>query len=216
MTSWLDARTTFKASVLAILFCVSLLLAKADAQTSQDNTQLKEVQIAAGAFSLADPIPDWVEPVAIPEASQAHPVVLRLADNQYLVDGAPVIYVRRAVMVNDAASLRSEGQSSIPFLPQHQTLHFHLAGLFRKGESLDRTASSTVRFLQRETGLEQGIYRGEVTASILLRDLRVGDTLEFAYSLHGQNPVFGGKFVETASWDQAAATTLRRMALNYR
>jgi len=216
MTSWLDARTTFKASVLAILFCVSLLLAKADAQTSQDNTQLKEVQIAAGAFSLADPIPDWVEPVAIPEASQAHPVVLRLADNQYLVDGAPVIYVRRALMVNDAASLSSAGQISIPFVPQYHTLKLHVVRLFRKGESLDRTASSTVRFLQRETGLEQGIYSGEVTASILVSDLRVGDTLEFAYSLHGQNPVFGGKFVETASWDQAAPTTLRRIALNYR
>jgi lipoprotein NlpI len=216
MTSWLDALTTFKAPVLAALLCVCLLLAKADAQTPQDNTQLKEVQIAAGAFSLADPIPDWVEPVAIPEPSQAHPVVLRLADNQYLVDGAPVIYVRRALMVNDAAFLSSAGQISIPFVPQYHALKLHVVRLFRKGESLDRTASSTVRFLQRETGLEQGIYSGEVTASVLVSDLRVGDTLEFAYSLHGQNPVFGGKFVETASWDQSSPTTLRRIALNYR
>src|SRR5215475_12868634 len=215
MTSWLDTLTMLKALLLAVLLCVCLLLAGADAQTPQDNTQLKEVQIAAGAFSLPDPIPDWVEPVAIPEANQAHPVVLRLADNQYLINDAPVIYVRRALMVNDAASLSSAGQISIPFVPQYHTLKLHVVRLFRKGESLDRTASSTVRFLQRETGLEQGIYSGEVTASVLVNDLRVGDTLEYAYSLHGQNPVFGGKFVETASWDQFAPTALRRIILKH-
>src|SRR5499426_1603622 len=216
MTSWLDTLTMLKALLLAVLLCICLLLARADAQPPQDNTQLKEVQIAAGAFSLADPIPDWVEPVAIPEANQAHPVVLRLADNQYLVDGAPVIYVRRALMVNDAASLSSAGQISIPFVPQYHTLKLHVVRLFRKGESLDRTASSTVRFLQRETGLEQGIYSGEVTASVLVSDLRVGDTLEYEYSMQGQNPVFGGKFVQSASWDQASPTALRRVVLNHR
>ena len=216
MTSWLDALTTLKAPVLAVVLCVCLLLARAEAQPPQDNAQLKEVQIAAGAFSLADPIPSWVEPVAIPEANQTHPVVLRLADNQYLIDDAPVIYVRRALMVNDAASLSGAGQISIPFVPQYHKLQLHAVRIFRKGESLDRTASSTVRFLQRETGLEQGVYSGEVTASVLVSDLRVGDTLEFAYSLHGQNPVFGGKFVETASWDQTFPTALRRIVLNHR
>jgi lipoprotein NlpI len=193
-----------------------LLLSSAEAQAPQDNNQLKEVQVVAGAFSLGDPIPAWVEPVAIPDVSQVHPIVLRLADNQYLIDDAPVIYVRRALMVNDAASLSSAGQISIPFVPQYHHLKLHAVRLFRKGESLDRTASSTVRFLQRETALEQGLYSGEVTASVLVSDLRVGDTLEFAYSLHGQNPVFGDKFIETASWDQTFPTTLRRIVLNHR
>src|SRR5262245_10151268 len=192
MTSWLDTLRALKAPGIAIALCVWLLLGRAAAQTGPDNNQLKEVQIAAGAFSLADPIPTWVEPVAIPEASQAYPIVLRLADTQYLIDGTPIVYVRRALMVNDAASLTAAGQIAIPFVPQYHKLQLPAVRLLRKNESLDRTASSTVRFLQRETGLEQGVYSGEVTASILVSDLRVGDTLEFAYSLHGQNPVFGG------------------------
>src|SRR5262245_7054521 len=216
MTSWLDTLAMLKAPGLAVALCLCLLPAGAEAQPAQDNSQLKEVQIAAGAFSLGDPVPAWVEPVAIPEAGQAYPVVFRLADNQYLIDGAPVIYVRRALMVNDAASLSSAGQISIPFVPQYHRLKLHAVRLFRKGESLDRTASSTVRFLQRETALEQGLYSGEVTASVLVSDLRVGDTLEFAYSLHGQNPVFGDKFIETASWDQTYPTVLRRIVLNHR
>ncbi|HET6926511.1 MAG TPA: DUF3857 domain-containing protein [Hyphomicrobiaceae bacterium] len=216
MTSRLDTLTTLKAHSLALALCVCLLLTRADAQPAPDNSQLKEVQVAAGAFSLGDPTPAWVEPVAMPDVSQAHPVVLRLADNQYLIDDAPVIYVRRALLVNDAASLSSAGQISIPFVPQYHKLKLHAVRLFRKGESLDRTASSTVRFLQRETALEQGLYSGEVTASVLVSDLRVGDTLEFAYSLHGQNPVFGDKFIETASWDQTFPTGLRRIVLNHR
>src|SRR5262245_5866288 len=207
---------TLKAAVLSFVLCGCVLLTRADAQNVQENAQLKEVQIAAWAFSLSDPIPAWVELVAIPEASQVHPVVLRLADTQYFIDGAPVVYVRRALMVNDAASLSSAGQISIPFVPQYNKLKLHAVRVLRNGESLDRTASSTVRFLQRETGLEQGVYSGEVTASILVSALRVGDTLEFAYSLHGQNPVFGGKFIETASWDQISPTALRRIVLNHR
>jgi lipoprotein NlpI len=214
MTSGLDAFATLR--VLALVLCGCLLQSGAGAQAPQENVQLKEVQIAAGAFSLAERSPAWVEPVAIPEASQAHPIVLRLADTQYLIDGTPIVYVRRALMVNDAAALTAAGQIAIPFVPQYHKLQLHAVRLLRKTESLDRTASSTIRFLQRETGLEQGVYSGEVTASILVSDLRVGDTLEFAYSLHGQNPVFGGKFVETASWDQTFPTTLRRIIFTHR
>jgi len=213
MTSWLG---TLKAAVLSVVLCICFMPVGAEAQNSQENAQLKEVRIAAGAFSMSDPVPAWVELVAIPEASQTYPVVLRLADTQYYIDGVPVVYVRRAVLVNDAASLSSAGQISIPFVPEYNKLKLHTVRVHRNGESLDRTASSNVRFLQRETGLEQGVYSGEVTASILISDLRVGDTLEFAYSLHGQNPVFGGKFIETASWDQASPTALRRIVLNHR
>ena len=211
MASWL---TMVKSAVLAVMLCC-LLPSWADAQNPDDNVQLKEVQIAAGAFSLADHIPAWVDPVAIPETKQSQAIVLRLADTQYLIDGTPVVYVRRALLINDAASLSSAGQIAIPFVPQYHKLQLHAVRVLRNGESLDRTKSSTVRFLQRETGLEQGVYSGEVTASVLVNDLRVGDTLEFAYSLHGDNPVFGGKFAETASWDQAFPTALRRIVLNH-
>src|SRR5215813_13446968 len=203
-------------TALAIVLCTCVEPNRVEAQNLQDNNQLKEVQIAVGAFSLAEPVPAWVEQIAIPEAGLAHSVVIRLADTQYLIDGTPVVYVRRALMVNDAASLSSAGQILIPFVPQYHKLKLHTVRVLRKGESLDRTAASTVRFLQRETALEQGVYNGEVTASVLVNDLRVGDTLEYAYSLHGQNPVFGGKFVETASWDQISPTALRRIVLNHR
>jgi lipoprotein NlpI/transglutaminase-like putative cysteine protease len=212
MTSW---RAVIKRAVLAVMLCGCLAPGRADAQKTGEDVQLKEVQIATGAFSLGDQTPAWVAPVAIPETKQTQSIVLRLADTQYLIGGTPVVYVHRALMINDTASLSGAGQISIPFVPQYHKLKLHAVRVIRNGESLDRTTSSTVRFLQRETGLEHGVYSGEVTASVLVNDLRVGDTLEFAYSLHGDNPVFAGKFAETASWDQAFPTALRRIVLNH-
>ncbi len=205
-------RLAARAALWSVL-CIFAGLANAHGQSASAN--LKEVQLAEGAFTLGDPIPSWVEPVAIPQTGDLKPIVIRLADSQWLVDDTPVAHVHRAIMINDAASLSSAGQISIQFVPQYQRLQFHTIHVLRAEKSENRTASSTIRFLQRETGLERGVYSGVVTVSILVNDLRVGDTVEFSYSLRGQNPVFGGKFVDTALWDQGFPTLLRRVALNY-
>src|SRR6185295_17749112 len=114
--------------------------------------------------------------------------------------------VHRAMTVNDTASLTSAGQLPIKFVPQYQKLQLHAIRVLRGDAILDRTASSSIRFQQRDTGVEQGVYSDEVTVSVLINDLRVGDTLEYAYSLHGTNPVFAGRFAEAAGWDQASPT----------
>ena len=54
-----------------------------------------------------------------------------------------------------------------------------------------------------------------MTASILIDDLRVGDTLDVEYSTFGENPVFGGKFIGVAGWDQIYPTLRRRIVLNH-
>ncbi len=59
------------------------------------------------------------------------------------------------------------------------------------------------------------MYSGRVTASILIEDLRVGDTLDISYSTYGQNPVFSGKYFSSTGWDQSAPTLLRRVIVNH-
>src|SRR5262245_34718504 len=99
----------FLRGALVAALDVGLGSAAGQAQGPAGNIPLKEVQIAADAFSLGDPVPAWVEPVAIPEPGQAQPLMMRLADTQYMVDRTPVVFVRRALMINDAASLTSAG-----------------------------------------------------------------------------------------------------------
>lgn len=81
-----------------------LACSEAFAQQNVDS-QFKEVPSAANAFSLADPVPTCVEPASLPEIIQSQPIVIRLLDTQFRVDQIPVVYVRRAMQINDAASL---------------------------------------------------------------------------------------------------------------
>ena len=200
-----------------LVLCVAWLIGlawpgPANAQSATD-PRLKEVQVEAKSFLTGEPAPAWVEPIPIPEATEKYPVVLRLLDIQYMVDQTMSAYVRRVMTINDAASLTKAGQVLIAFVPEYHLVKLHAVRVLRGAEVLDRTSSATIRFLQRETGLEQGVYRGEVTAAILVNDLRVGDTLEVAYTREGRNPVFGSKFADFAGWDQSYPSLHRRVAL---
>jgi lipoprotein NlpI/transglutaminase-like putative cysteine protease len=211
MKMWLATR-----GLLALVVAAALGPIGAHAQSNPQNSPLKEVQVGASSFSLAEPVPGWAEPLAATAApNDIQPIVIRFADTQYMVGDEPTIFVHRAMTINDAASLTAAGQIPIPFVPQYQRLRLHSIQILRGNETIDRTASSTIRFLQREAGLESGVYSGVVTASILVSDLRVGDTLEFSYSRTGQNPVFAGKFMDEVPWDQSFPTGVRRIVLNY-
>jgi hypothetical protein len=177
--------------------------------------QLKEVQLKNNPFSVGDPLPEWVDDLALPDAAQAQQTSLRLADTQILVGDGHSTYVRRAIIVKDAASLGSIGTLTIHFIPDYQRAQLHAIRILRDQQTIDQTKSLPVRFLQRETGLEQGVYSGEVTASILVNDLRVGDTLELAYTIHGTNPVFGKKFAESSGWDATFPVLQQRLVASY-
>src|SRR5262245_34222283 len=211
--------TSLAAAVRSLLhaLCAAYLVgvaspAPASAQNAAD-PRVKEVQVEAKAFLVGHPAPEWIEPVAIPDTVETYPVVLRLIDTQYRVDRTPSVYVRRATMINDAASLTKAGQILIAFVPEYHRVKLHTVRVLRGTEVLDRTTSASIRFFQRETGLERGIYSGEVTAAILVNDLRAGDTLEVAYTREGQNPVFGDKFIDFAGWDHGYPSLHRRVAV---
>jgi lipoprotein NlpI/transglutaminase-like putative cysteine protease len=173
----------------------------------------KEVQLGEEAFVRGSPVADWVEPVSIPEPRASGPLVLLLADTQFLVRDQPAVSVRRVVQINDPQALSRAGQLSIEFIPEYQRLYLHRVRVRRDGVWLDRTQTARLKFLQRETGLEEGLYSGVITAAILVEDLRVGDVLEYHYSTVGANPVFAGRFADRASWDQPMPTQVRRVSI---
>jgi transglutaminase-like putative cysteine protease len=56
-----------------------------------------------------------------------------------------------------------------------------------------KLANASVKILQREKELEYLIFDGSKTANVFLDDIRVGDVVEYSYSLRGSNPVFGNR-----------------------
>ncbi|NTV11802.1 MAG: DUF3857 domain-containing protein, partial [Zoogloea sp.] len=201
-----------------LLFAAALVFqcqAHAQQAGEQAAPSVREIQVAAGAFTRGDPVPAWVRPVEIPATSRRNPVVIRLADTQFRLGEPNSVFINRAVQVNDNSALARIGQYTLEFVPQYQKLRLHKVLILRDGKTTDHTRSVDVRFLQRETGLERGIYSGSVTASLLLSDVRVGDTLHIAYSLEGTNPVFGDMRSDAASWDQNDPVELRNVVLSY-
>jgi transglutaminase-like putative cysteine protease/tetratricopeptide (TPR) repeat protein len=194
------------------LFVLALLLGAA--AQAQSSPTMRDNALAAAAFSRGDPLPAWALPFAeIPPTSRHEPVVMRVAETQIHLDEGVQYLVSRAVQVNDASELAQIGQYALYFVPQYQRIRLHSAHILRDGRVLDRSGAFSVRFLERESGLENGIYSGMVTAVLLFDDVRVGDTLHLVYTLEGRNPVLGPRYSHTVNWDHAEPVELRRATL---
>lgn len=83
---------------------------------------------------------------------------------------------------------------NITFDPNHEQLQLHKVVVWRNGKPINQLDLNKVKVLQREKGMEQGIYDESLTAVLVLEDMRVGDLVEYAATVKGSNPVFGGKF----------------------
>jgi hypothetical protein len=83
---------------------------------------------------------------------------------------------------------------SIDYSPSYQTLTWHWARLWRDGKHLERLDTNKVTLLQKEPELDQYLLDGQKSAVLILDDVRVGDIIDYAYSVKGANPVEGGFF----------------------
>ena len=104
-----------------------------------------------------------------------------------------VTYRRMAIHALDANGVDGIANIEFGFDPSWQALEVHAIDLIRDGRVIDKLAGATLRVLQREAELERRIFDGRKTASVFLEDVRAGDTIDYAYSVHGRNPVFAGR-----------------------
>ena len=201
---------------LALLLAAGIAApATAQTPTPPPETPLKEISVAASAFVRGAPLPAWADVLPLPPPAETRrALAVRLEDTHLLVADEPVQLVNVATQANDASALGQLGQIAIHFIPQYQRLSLHKVVILRGSETIDHTATVQVRFLQREAGLEQGVYSGVITASLLLPDVRVGDTLHVQYSITGANPIFGGRYVQATSWQRPLPVQVRRVTLN--
>ena len=165
-------------------------------------------------FTRGAPFPKWLQPAAdIPRTERTDPVVIRLSETQAWVGAVPAEHYNSAIQVNDAAELGVIGQFGISYFAQYQKLSLHRVMILRGEQKLDRTASVSIRPLQRETGIESGMLGGATTVQLLLDDVRVGDTLWISYTVEGENPVFGKRWTGDYHIDSSNPTELRRITV---
>lgn len=94
----------------------------------------------------------------------------------------------------DSSTLRDVSQPQVSFNPAFQTVVLHHASVTRDGQQMDRLKDARVELLRREQQLERQVIDGVQTALIVLNDVRVGDVVETAYTVEGENPIFERHF----------------------
>lgn len=211
MLPFLHPRLIFRSCIPLLMIClgISAQNARAASPTLRADATIKQLAPTASfeaspkagtATFTIEPTPAWVVPAreAAPARAERAPLSYRVIDEQTRVDDTAAHAYHHVVrVINDSAGLGVGAQVEIEFDPSFQALAFHHFDVVRQGKHLNRLDRKKIRLLQRETQLERRMYDGRVTASFVVDDVRVGDEIDFAYSIKGSNPVFGGRYVST-------------------
>ena len=158
---------------------------------------------AAPEIAMA-PAPTWVKPldpdaVTIPKTVQVeNGVDYILIDCQSRVEPMSSFYHYTERVVNEHG-LEEAGEIDGTFDPSYQTFTLHWLRVKRNGVWQDRLATDKFQLLQREENLDSQTLDGRYSAECHLQDLRVGDEIDYAYTVTGANPVFRGRYVDSFS-----------------
>ncbi len=146
--------------------------------------------------------PEWGSQASFPEQTQKQARsanrrgrYYRLAEthNRHRDDPRQTTFYERIVyQINNASGLDSSDPVSVEFDPTYQRVELHQVHIIRDNETIDQLSDGkNIKMLQRETQLDDGLYDGHQTLHLILDDQRVGDIVEYSYSIIGANPVFG-------------------------
>ncbi len=194
------------------------LSASASAQTNKP-TKAKPAAAATAAQPIATsaaaasvpfvnghriaPMPSWVVPIDAPvkvsaTAAQGPGYRVLLSDVQTRLDAPDEQqqYVRSRLVATESSALAEVSKAELHFNPAYQTLTLHEAALWRDGVRQDRLSGARIELLRREERLEQSTLTGTQTLLVVLNDVRIGDAVDIAYTLHGANPIFKGRFAD--------------------
>ncbi len=159
-------------------------------------------QNAARPFTLA-PAPNWIrsEPLTTSTAEQRTDardgVVYLLSDQQVRVANATTErYYHHIHEVIAQPGIEHVSQLELEFDPSFQRLVIHRIQIRRGNQTINALKLHEIRLLQKEDEMEQRLFNGTLAALVILNDVRVGDVVEYDYSVNGANPILAGRFAD--------------------
>lgn len=140
----------------------------------------------------------WVQVAEIPappEDPQAPAIQALLDDNQSLheADGS-AYYNRRVFKVAKTEGLANAGSRTLTWDPLREKVTLHDLAIIRDGKRIDvLQGGKDVLVLRREKNMERAMLDGRMSASIQIKDLQVGDLVDWSYTQERRDPVVGGR-----------------------
>ncbi len=158
--------------------------------------------IAAPALGAPKPTvgppPSWVDVAPVPDAQAADgsaAVQTLLDDNQSrLGPTGDAFYTRRALKVLRAEGLSDLTTETFTWDPDTEALQVHAVAIRRGGKVIDLLkGGQKLLVLRRETGLEEGMLDGRLSATLQVEGLQVGDVLDIAWTISKHDPITRGR-----------------------
>ena len=189
---------------VALLACPAALLARAP-ESVLPSAPSPQPSLGATDSRSTDPsLPrpligapqSWVEVAPLPKApsdSAGASTVQLLGDIQVRFSKqSDVTYWATAWQIGSAQGLDGSALQ-LGWDPALQTLTIHRYRILRGGQPIDLLGDGhAIKVIQRESGLENAMLDGQLTATLQPEDLRVGDVVELSYSLDNHDPAMAG------------------------
>jgi len=149
----------------------------------------------------------WVDVAPIP-ALQSGPETpatqVLLDDSQARLErSGGTYYNRRVVRIVKTEGLSGSGSRSVSWNPTAETVTLHTLAIRRGDQVIDLLqGGKDVLVIRRETNLERAMLDGRLTASVQIKDLQVGDVVDWAYTVHRTEPLLDnrGQAFERMAW----------------
>ena len=159
--------------------------------------------------------PSWVmavAPAGAGDESDSGGISYLVIDRQTNV-GLKAAYYHEARHITSQNGVQYGASVTVSFDPSYQRLLFHSIDLIRDGVRVNRLDRSQIKLLQREKDMESFLYDGRYTAQCDLEDVRVGDLIEFAYTIEGANPVKGDRYSKSfyTDWNTPTHRAVTRL-----
>src|SRR5260370_144944 len=155
------------------------------------------------SFSIKPP-PSWV--LTVPAAANrpvpadaGGGIYYILEDHQRRVAGnSTERYTHQVRKIMSGPGLETASQIKLEFEPSYQELIFHHISIRRGDRTIDALKPAEIRMIQQETHLDEQKNNGQFSALVFLSDVRVGDVIDYSYSINGSNPVLTGRYADVA------------------
>ena len=150
-------------------------------------------------YTVAPP-PEWVRsaPSEVPGTaatqSASGGTEYLLSDLQVRVDDAWSAYFHSVTRATNPSGVSDSSKISIDFDPELDRLVLHSVTLRRGGETIDELRQGRIEVLHRESKLESDILDGSLTFHLVMSDVRVGDTVDYSYTIEHRDVVWGHRF----------------------
>ncbi|KAA1247471.1 DUF2569 family protein [Aquimarina sp. RZ0] len=142
--------------------------------------------------------PDWVSSIENLNSdnnqnNDSSGYYYHLIDQQINLDKQHYYYHYTVELINNEG-IQQIPDINIDFDPTYQQLIFHKINIVRAGKPIIKLSMDQIKTVQREANMERFLYDGMLTAFINLSDVRIGDIVDYSYTLVGSNPVYENKY----------------------